>query len=225
LLADAYGGTLATNIEFVHDANPNYKVDAHLGGVNLGRFASERLGGPNEMNGMLSGVLAVSGTGTSLQTLRGGGELHVAEGNIYQLPLLVAMLKVLRNRTPDSTAFNRCDMQFSIQGEHVHFQQLNLLGDAVSLYGKGETDMNRKLDLAFYTLIGPSDPLWKLIAGHVSQQGLQLKVVGTLDEPKIEKKAFPAVNDMIRQIQSGIHDGAATMTPSTALRETKASTQ
>jgi hypothetical protein len=59
----------------------------------------------------------------------------------------------------------------------------------------------------------------------VSQQGLQLKVVGTLDEPKIEKKAFPAVNDMISQIQSGIHDGAATITPSTALRETKASAQ
>ncbi len=223
LVADAYGGTLATNIELVHEPNPNYKIDVRLGGANLGRFASERIGGPNEMNGTLSGRFAVSGTGTSMQTLRGEGELHVVDANIYQLPVLVAMLKVLRNRTPDSTAFNRCDMQFAIQGEHVHFQQINLLGDAVSLYGNGETDLNRKLDLVFYTLIGPADlpiPLWKTMMGHVSQQVLQLKVVGSLDEPKIEKKALPAANDMLKQIQSDIHDGAATMTPSTASRAT-----
>jgi hypothetical protein len=223
LVADAYGGTLATNVELVHEPNPNYKIDVRLGGANLGRFASERIGGPNEMNGTLSGKFAVTGTGTSMQTLRGDGELHVVDANIYQLPVLVAMLKVLRNRTPDSTAFNRCDMQFGIQGEHIHFQQINLLGDAVSLYGNGETDLNRKLDLVFYTLIGPADlpiPLMKTIAGHLSQQVLQLKVVGTLNEPKIERKALPAANDMLKQIQSNIHDGAATMTPSTASRTT-----
>ncbi len=228
LVADAYGGTLATNIEFVHDVNPAYKIDVHLGGANLGRFSRERLGGPIEMNGTVSGTLAVSGTGTSMQTLHGGGELHVVDGNIYQLPLLVAMLKVLSNRTPDSTAFNRCDMQFGIQGEHIHFQHLNLLGDAVSLYGNGETDTNRKLDLVFYSLIGPADvpvPLLKTIVGHLSQQFLQLKVVGTLDDPKIEKKALPMANDMLAQIQSEIHDGAATMTPSTASRETKNAAQ
>lgn len=228
LVADAYGGTLATNVELEHGTNPAYKIDVHLGGANLGRFARERLGGPNEMNGTLSGTLTVSGTGTSMQTLRGGGELHVVDGNIYQLPLLVGMLKVLNNRTPDSTAFNRCDMQFGIQGEHIHFQHLNLLGDAVSLYGNGETDVHRKLDLVFYTLIGPADwpiPFVKTIVGHVSQQFLQLKVVGTLDDPKIEKKAVPAASDMIAQIQSEIHDGAATMTPSTASREAKTTTQ
>jgi hypothetical protein len=221
LIADAYGGSLATNIELVHDTNPSYKMDVHLGGANLARFVNERLGGPNDMNGTVSGKLVIAGTGSSTQTMRGAGELHVVDANIYELPLLVAMLKIMRNRTPDSTAFNRCDMRFSIQGEHIHFEQLNLLGDAVSLYGNGETDFNRKLDLVFYTLIGPADlpiPLWKTIAGHVSQQGLQLKVVGTLDDPKIERKALPAVNDMLDQLQTEIHEGAATMTPSTAAR-------
>jgi len=32
----------------------------------------------------------------------------------------------------------------------------------------------------------------KTIAGRVSQQGLQLKVVGTFDDPKVERKALPA---------------------------------
>ena len=144
MTADAYGGSLATNIELEHGTNPSYKLDLHLGGANLARFANERLGGPNDMNGTISGKLVVAGTGSSTQTLRGAGELHVVDANIYELPLLVSMLKVLRNRTPNSTAFNRCDMEFAIQGEHINFRQLNLLGDAVSLYGKGEADFSRR---------------------------------------------------------------------------------
>ena len=221
LMADAYGGSVATNIELVHGTNPSYKIDAQVGGVNLARFANERPGSPSKLNGTLSGKLIVAGTGTSTQTMSGSGELHVVDANIYQVPPLVAMLSMLRNRLPDTTAFNRCDMEFGIQGEHVHFDHLNLMGDALSLYGKGDADFNLKLDLVFYTLIGPADlpiPLWKTIAGHVSQQGLQLKVVGTFDDPKVEKKALPAVNDMLDQLQNGIQDGAATMTPSTATR-------
>ena len=70
-------------------------------------------------------------------------------------------------------------------------------------------------------MIGPADlpiPLWKTIAGHVSEQGLQLKVVGKLDDPKIERKPFPAINDMMEQLQTEMYEGAATMTPSTATR-------
>ena len=219
MTADAYGGSLTSNIELTHGANPSYRLDVLLGGANLARFASERLGGPNDMNGTLSGKLVIAGTGSSMQTLHGSGELHVVDANIYELPILVAMLKVLRNRSPNSTAFNRCDMEFDIQGEHIQFNHLNLLGDAASLYGKGTSDFNRRLNLEFYTLIGPADlpiPLWKTIAGHVSQQGFQIIVTGTLDHPETERKAFPAINDMLSQLQTDIQNGAATITPSTA---------
>ena len=70
--------------------------------------------------------------------------------------------------------------------------------------------------MTFYTLIGPADlpiPIWKTIAGHVSQQSWQLKVVGTFEHPETERKALPAVNDMLDHIQSetaggGGHDVA-----------------
>jgi AsmA-like C-terminal region len=219
--ADAYGGSLNANIELLHDLNPSYKLDLHLGGANLSRFVTERLGGPNDMGGTVSGTLVLMGTGQTMQTLSGSGVMHVVDGHIYQIPLLVSLLSVLKNKTPDTTAFNRCDMKFTIQGENIHFENLNLLGDAVSLYGSGDAKLNRTLDLVFYTLIGPADlpiPLWKTIAGHVSQQSWQLKVVGTMDNPKIERKALPAVNDMLDHIQSELQEGAATMSPATTAR-------
>jgi hypothetical protein len=219
MVADAYGGGVAANIELVHSPSPSYKLDLQLGGINVGRLANERLGGSSNVNGTLSGKVLVNGNGSSTQTLTGAGELQVVDANLYELPIFVAMLKVLRNRAPDTAAFNRCDIKFDIKGDHIQFDQLNLRGDAASLYGKGEADLSRKLNLEFYTLIGPADlpiPLWKSIAGHVSKQWWQLKVVGTLDEPKIERKALPAVNDMLNQLQTDIQDGAATMTPTAA---------
>jgi hypothetical protein len=224
ITADAYGGSLAANAACQHAANSNYSLDVALGGVSLARFVSERLGGPQDMAGTVSGRLRLSGSGRSVQTLNGSGEVRVVDANIYELPMLVRLLKVLRNRTPSTTAFNQCEMQFAVQGEHVHFQKLNLLGDAVSLYGKGETNFDRELDLVFYTLIGPADlpiPLWKSIAGQLSQQGLQLKVAGRWDDPDVQSEPFPAVNEIIQQIQAS----AATMAPTTAVRDALAPTR
>jgi hypothetical protein len=226
MTADAYGGSIAANIELLRGDNPSYKVDCHLGALNLARFANERLGGPTDMSGIVSGALLVAGTGQTTQTLQGSGELHVVDGHIYQLPPLVAMLKVLSKRPPDATAFNRCDMKFAIQGEHIKFEHLNLLGDAVSLYGDGETHFNHKLDLTFYTLIGPADiPMWKTIFGHLSQQGLQLKVAGTFEHPETKSEPLPEVKGMFEQLQKQMQEGAATMSPNTASRGVRGATK
>jgi hypothetical protein len=224
MTADAYGGSLAGNVAIRHDNHPSFELELALGASNLARFANERLGGPSDMNGTVSGTLLISGAGAMPQSLNGSGELHVVDANIYELPVLVSMLKVLKNRTPNTTAFNRCDMKFTIQGEHVYFQQLNLLGDAVSLYGKGETGFDRKLDLVFYTLPEPANlpiPLWKTIAGQVSQQTLQLNVGGTWDAAEVNPETLPGVNQMLEQIQSEFQ-GATNPAASTATRDSAA---
>ncbi len=222
ITAGAYGGSVAANVELQHNSAQSYNLDVALGGANLARFANERLSGLKDMSGTVSGRLAVSGNGQRSQSLRGTGDLHVVEANIYELPVLVAMLKVLKIRAPDTTAFNRCDMQFTIDGENIHFQQLNLLGDAVSLYGKGESGFDRRLDLTFYTLIEPANlpiPLWKTIAGQVSKQTLQLKVGGTWDQADVQPQTLPAVNQVWEQIQTEIQAGAASMAPAATMRD------
>lgn len=218
ITADAYGGSIAANAELRHNATPSFHLNMAVDGASLARFANERLGGPEDMTGSISGRLVLSGDASSTQSLRGAGEIHVVDANIYELPVLVAMLKVLRNRTPNTTAFNRCDMRFTIEGEDIQFQQLDLLGDAVSLYGKGNSGFDRRLDLMFYTLIEPANlplPFWRTIAGQVSKQAWQLKVVGTWDKAEVQPQPLPGFNQMFEQLQAG----AATMAPATAGRD------
>ena len=91
----------------------------------------------------------------------------------------------------------------------------------MSLYGKGKTGFDRKLDLVFFTLIEPANlpiPLWKTIAGQVSQQALQLNVVGTWDDADVRPETLPGVSQVLEQIQAEFQQGAATMTPAAATR-------
>jgi hypothetical protein len=219
--AAAYGGTIVADAEIQHDGQMRFQSGLALGGVDLARFANEQLGGPSKLSGTVSGQLALSGTGRSTHALKGGGNLHIVKADLYELPLLVALLKVLRVHTPDTTAFNNCDMQFDINGEHIHFRQLNLLGDALSLYGRGEANFDQQLNLEFYSLVGPGElsmPLLKAVVGQASQQILVVKVDGSLDKPNIHREALPAVNQMLQQIQSELQRGAESVTPPAAAR-------
>ncbi len=216
ITADVFGGTIAADAAVQYAGQARYNTEVSIGGVDLGRIARERMGGPNDIKGTVSGTLSLGGTGRSTYSLSGRGELHVVDARIYQLPPLVALLKVLRNRTPDSTAFDRCDMVFDVVGENVHFRHLDLLGDAVSLYGEGQTNFDRRLDLKFYTLVGPADlpiPLWKTVAGHLSEQGLQIKVDGTWANPQTHREALPGVTQMLEQLRAGAEHGAAVVAP------------
>ena len=224
ITADAYGGSLTANIRINHETTPTFRAEFALGGADLARFATERLGGPKDLTGTVSGKLAIEGIGNSMQTLIGGGDLHVVNANIYELPVLVSTLNVLKNRSPNTTAFNRCDMQFRVQGDKVLFEQLQLLGDAVSLYGRGEAAFDRQINMVFHGLAGPADlpiPLWSTIARQATQQILEIKVDGTWDQPVTKVNALPTVNNMLDQIQAEFGTGGPTVaTPAAARADT-----
>jgi hypothetical protein len=213
--ADVYGGSLTADVWLQHAGQSRYRADISVGGAELRRISREKLGGPDDLTGTVSGKLALAGAGRSTYALQGGGELHVVDANIYELPQLVAMLKVLRIRSPNTTAFDRCDMQFEIHGEDIYFRQLNLLGDAVSLYGRGQTNFDRELNLVFYTLVGPGKlpvPVLNSIVSQISEQSLQVKVTGPLENPNISREALPAVNKMLQQIRTEAQEGASAVT-------------
>jgi hypothetical protein len=107
ITADVYGGSLTANIRLDHGINSSFRVSMAIGGADLGRFANERLGGAKDLSGKISGKVWLAGTGQSTRTLQGAGEMHLVEGNLYELPVVVSLLKVLKNRAPNTTAGRR----------------------------------------------------------------------------------------------------------------------
>jgi hypothetical protein len=144
--------------------------------------------------------------------------VELRNADVYQLPLMVSLLKILSLRAPDSHAFSASDIDFRIDGEHVYFERINFNGDAVSLRGTGEMGFDKQVQLTFYTVVGRDQwqvPLISDVLGGASQQLMAIYVQGPYDHPDVQKRALPAVTEALQEIQTELQNmtaGGATAT-------------
>ncbi|RIK72101.1 MAG: hypothetical protein DCC67_19725, partial [Planctomycetota bacterium] len=188
LTSGVYGGSVASDAWVRFASLPQYGVEADFQGVDLTRLMVERFRASKPLPGKVDAAVLLRGEGPAIEPLVGEGAVRIRDANIYELPLLVRQLKLLRASVPDSTAFNECDVAFRIQGPHIYLDKINFLGDVVDLYGYGYAHFNRNVKLIFRPELGPRDyllPSVKQIVSQTSQQVVQMYVDGTLDDPKV----------------------------------------
>ncbi|MEN0111151.1 MAG: AsmA-like C-terminal region-containing protein, partial [Planctomycetota bacterium] len=205
LTAKAYGGDLAADCWVRYGGRPRYGLKVDAAGVDVARLSSEWLGRREALQGDLNGMVELQGAGESIYGLTGAGRVEVNDADLYELPLLLSLLKYLRNRAPDNSAFNRLEAEFAINAEEVRFERLNLLGDAVSLYGKGTANLQKDIDLTFASIVGRNElavPVLKAFVSSASEQLLRLRVGGTMDAPVIRREVLPLVGNMLEQLQA-----------------------
>ena len=148
-------------------------------------------------------TLDLNGNGFSRNAMVGRGNIQLREANIYELPLMISMLKILSIRVPDPNAFSTSDIDFRIQGEHIYLDQINFKGDAISLFGKGEMNFQQAVRLTFHATVGRGEldvPVIKELFRGASQQIMLIHVDGTLQNPKTRREAFPGVNQALQQL-------------------------
>ncbi|MCA9239105.1 MAG: hypothetical protein KDA37_02845, partial [Planctomycetales bacterium] len=206
VMAQAYGGVASVDGFAVFEGRPRYGMQVALESVDLARFSADYLHHSANLTGRLDGSVKLQGTGNSIYGLSGSGELRATEAELYELPVLVSMLKVLSNRAPDTTAFDTVTAKFNLRGEYIEFEKLDLEGDAISLYGRGTADLDHNIDLVFHSLMGRNRlvaPLRELF-GQASEQILKLKVSGVMEDPKVSREALPLVSSVFQQLQNDL---------------------
>jgi hypothetical protein len=106
-------------------------------------------------------------------------------------------------RPPDTTAFTQSDIDFRIEGDRAYLNRIHLDGDAVSLRGQGDINLQRQINLNFYALVGREEvtfPLLRPLFKEASRNVLAIQVNGTLDHPNITRHAFPELNETLQQL-------------------------
>ena len=205
ITAKLYGGTLVLGGRVNLGARPKYTVYATLAGADLARCAQEAIAGKQRLSGQVSAQVDLHGTGRGIHHLGGRGSVQLRDANLFELPVVLSLLKTLSGRLPDSTAFNTADIDFRIEGEHVYLNKVNCNGDAVSLRGSGQMGLDRSIELSFYAKLGRGEsplPLFDKVLSAASQQIMQINVHGTLDNPITQKKPFPNVEEAMRLFQA-----------------------
>lgn len=205
LTAKAYGGTLVADAWMRQTADSQFAVQAILTDADMRRVAQEVFTGPQDLSGTMTAGIQLHGTNEGRHSLAGHGYVRLRDADIYRLPQMVALLKILSVRSPDTVAFTESDVDFWIQAGHVYFDRMNFNGDAVSLIGTGQMNLDAEIDLTFYGIVG-RDRLNVPILGDLfrgaSQQIMLVRAEGKLADPIIRNEPFPGVNQALAQLQN-----------------------
>ncbi|MEE8450741.1 MAG: hypothetical protein V3R99_02470, partial [Thermoguttaceae bacterium] len=205
LTAKLLGGNFYGDGRLTLGEQPRYQLNASLINAELERYAQETMVGRQKLRGKIDASIDLHGTGREIYGLVGRGKLHLRDADVYELPVMISMLKILSIREPDRSAFSECHTEFVVQGPHIYFNPINFNGDAISLRGQGEMDMQSNIDMVFHAVVGRDEirvPVISELLGGASEQIMQFQVSGTLLDPVTKKVALPALNQALRQLQN-----------------------
>lgn len=163
--ATYFQGTLGGEARIVLEDNPRYRLFLTGSGIQLDELARHLK--PNsgaELRGMVQGRILLENqpdpaSGQSITI--GSGVVDVPSGRMYNLPILLPLLKLLKLQAPDQTAFEEAHASFEIRGDRMTITQLDLIGTAVSLGGSGEMDLaGEDVRFEFYTIWSQALKRW-----------------------------------------------------------------
>ena len=209
LQATVAGGAIAADGRVAADEAGSFAVTAAIDDVDFERLSGDMLvdrgAATQRYRGRVSGSLELSGSRAGTHSLSGRGQVRLRDAAIYELPLVMSMLKVLRVKAPDRNAFGSSLVDFRIEGPHAYLDTIELSGDVISLVGTGEVDFDTNVHLVLRSIMGDSQqqlPVMKRVLGGASGQFLLIHVDGTLAQPDISTEAFPTLAAAIQKLQS-----------------------
>lgn len=209
LTAGLFGGTLYGDGWITLGPQPRYAVNATLIDADLARCAQEVTVARQKLRGKVLATADFSGTGFTRNAISGRGGIRLSDADVYELPVMISLLKILSIRPPNQNAFSDATIDYRIEGEHIYFDRIDFHGDAISLRGKGEMDFQSTIRLTFHALVGRGEldlPVVKQVFSGASQQLMLIHVAGTLQNPETHKEALPGVSQALQQIREELQN-------------------
>lgn len=209
--AQLYGGEVGGQARLELGTPVRFDLSLNGSRLKLEEFARvNKLGAKTELQGLATAQLSLSNPvdpTTHVPVLQGSGSIDVPNGRMLDLPIMFDVIKLARLRPMDHTAFEEAHAVFRIRGDRVKVGQLDLLGNAISLGGEGEMNLDGShAQFEFYTvwtnirnmLGGGGD-----IAARISGNLYRIRVAGDLSgdkPPRVTQEALPGIVDPIRRL-------------------------
>lgn len=189
-----------------------YRLRITLRQGKLEQYAREYLSGAANLKGVMDGWVDLYGRGSSAAGLLGRGQLQISPAALYELPIFVQVFKVLTFVPPDKTAFTYALASFRIAGGLVQFGEIDLVGDAISLRGKGTVSFDGRIALEFYSMLPRNQlpiPIVKQLVSTATSGWVGVTVRGTADAPIAEVRPVPQLDNTLRRFLGAFGAGRA----------------
>jgi AsmA-like C-terminal region len=197
------------------DDTPRYHAALSVRGAQLQEYA-RAITGKQSYRGGIDARIDLNGWGNDVRNLHGGGEAHITEGDLGELPPLLKLATNIatylnipglalsgRARGAGNTAFDSADVVFTIANGLTTFDPIKFTGNAFSLQGQGTMNPQGNLDLQLNVLWGRDQLHIKFLsdfAREASTPILIVKVEGTPSYPQFDVKPLPMLNTLLQAL-------------------------
>ncbi len=206
------GGEIAGQVEwaFPEGAPSRYAIGLVLQGADVKEMSGDKNA---KFSGTLGASLAVEGNYNDASSRQGRGDVEVVGSNMYQIPLVLGLLQVTNLAMPITSPFSQATARYSIQGQRVTFEQIELHAQEMVMQGTGHLDFDTKRVGMTFTTDNTTWPKLPIIGDLISSarhELLQINVAGTLQEPKVSARSLNTFTTTIDQVLAG---GSGDVTP------------
>ncbi len=210
LAGKIFDGQVVLDGWVAHEDSSPFFVQSTIEKSKLEEVAAEIAPHLEELSGDGYGFLRLRGNADDLYSFAGNGNIHLRNAKIHQLPVMLSLLKILSIKEVTRTAFDSSDVDFTIKGDQIKLDRIELIGDAISLIGNGYMEWMRYADINFYSVVGRNRlyiPIVSELYRASSQRIMWINIGGPMDNLQTTRRVLPGLNDSIRtlfQSQNGI---------------------
>jgi hypothetical protein len=202
------GGVIGGNVTllFPDDEASRYALNLAVRNVDVGTLTRETE--HKDMKGELTASLSLEGAwGAGASVRRGRGDVIVAGRGMYRVPVVLGLLQVTNLALPISGPFNEATARYSVIGERVNFESLELRSDNMVMSGDGHLDFGTKqVQLTFKTdnPKGLKVPFLNDLLQGARQEFLgSIRVQGTIQEPKVTAGVMGTFTTTVDKVLKG----------------------
>ena len=203
LVGDAFGGKITFDGWVSHVDQYPFLLQSTIKDSQLEQIVSDVTTNFQELSGDGYGFLRLKGNANELHSYNGDGSLHLKNAKIHQLPVILSLLKILNIKELNRTAFDTSNVDFSIDGNNVKLDRIELIGDAISLIGNGYLELMRHANVNFYSVVGRNRidiPLISNLYKAGSQRIMWINIGGPFNNLQTSRKVLPGLDDSLRRL-------------------------
>ncbi len=200
--AKVLGGALSGHLRGSLDATPRYSVRFDVQRADLKEYAMNQPG-HQTFRGLVNARLDLSGLGYDPHTITGDGMAQIVQADLGTLPVALRFVNVLKpardSRKEAKTAFDSADVAFRIKDGETTLDPVRLVGNAISLDGKGTVDVRGEVALKLKILPGRDErhvPLLSDLAREFFGQIVVVRVQGSVASPTFNLEPIPGPGAM-----------------------------
>jgi hypothetical protein len=158
------------------------------------------------IEGRLTASLALEGKWDDASTRRGRGDVIVEGKEMYRVPVLFGFMQIANLSLPLESPIHQAGVRYNVEAQRVTLEAIDLRSKTSSMQGTGWFDFGSKqVHMTLKLGDSPADavPIFGDLIRGARQDLMQIRVRGTLEEPKVGASAFNTITTTVDEVLKG----------------------